>query len=843
MGKSQTLSTGSDFLSRLDLEEIAHADRGILLDYIRQINDGKNEWLRRAVLAGRDDILAKEILGYTIVPQAHGRMIAHQQKNRESLLIAYPGSGKALSLDTALPTPCGWTTMGDVAVGDVLFDERGLPCRVTFATDVLLDRECYEITFSDETKIVADADHLWLTEDQFARMEMDRPGSRLYSRPIVPLVRTTSEIAKTVLVYDKHNHIVRVTQPLVLPERRLPIAPYTLGAWLGDGHSDGCAITCVDEEILANIGADGYQLRRVNLSRAGDAPRYSIVGLTTALRGLGVLGHKHIPDIYLRASASQRRDLLAGLMDTDGYAAPDGREVEFCTIRKDLADQVFELAVSLGFKPRIGIGRAKLYEKDCGPKYRVLWQHRQPIFRLSRKASNQSNGKGQAGKAHRRYIIAVTPVPSVPVRCIQVDSPSHLYLCSRAMIPTHNTTATTVTRSIGMLLRNPNRTILLASKSQGNAEGMLSEIKGHFETNETLREIFGDMVGDSKWDTGAISVRGANPIRKEPSINTVGLGGAIASKHYDVIFADDLVDQENTMTPASRQKTWDWVHRMLDTRLNPPDPNDPEVGQKHFINTLFHWDDLPNRLKKILRPEQILIIPVVDNKGRYAWPSRHTSEWVTDKREKHGLINFGLQYLCTAEVMKGAVFQYDDCHQIPIEQYPKAKDLNFYMGIDLAISQQAKADKFAIVVIGRSPRHWEDIYVWAAWEGHLTFAQQTDLIIQWAKKYRPVRTAIEANAYQAAQYQTVRTRAPFMNLRPVTTLKNKITRAWRRAADFEATHVHFAMKRHTNIIDHLVLFKGDGTTPDDLFDAFDLAVSASESKTRRSQRAIEPGVI
>lgn len=405
------------------------------------------------------------------------------------------------------------------------------------------------------------------------------------------------------------------------------------------------------------------------------------------------------------------------------------------------------------------------------------------------------------------------------------------------------TTITTVTRAIGALLRNPDRTILISSKSQGNAEGMLAEIKGHFETNETLKEIFGDMVGDSKWDSSAITVRGANPVRKEPSINTVGLGGAIASKHYDIIFADDLVDQENTLTPASRQKTWDWVHRMLDTRLNPPDSKDPEVGQKHFINTLFHWDDLPNRLRKILRPEQVLIIPVVAPDGKLAWPQRHTREWIDDKREKHGLINFGLQFLCTAEVMKGAVFQYDDCHQISLDDYPKASDLTFFIGVDLAISQRPGADKFSIVVIGRDPRAWDDIYVWAAWEGHLTFPRQTEMIIEWTEKYKPLRVAIEANAYQDAQCQNVKTQHPGVNLVPVVTLKNKITRAWRRAALFEAGHVHFAYQRHNKIIDHLVLFKGDGSTPDDMFDAFDLAITASEVRGKRKSRADEPGVI
>ena len=80
------------------------------------------------------------------------------------IIAARPGVGKALALDTPLPTPTGWTTMGDVAVGDALLGADGQPTRVVAATDVMLDRPCYEVEFCDGTVIVADADHQWPTD-------------------------------------------------------------------------------------------------------------------------------------------------------------------------------------------------------------------------------------------------------------------------------------------------------------------------------------------------------------------------------------------------------------------------------------------------------------------------------------------------------------------------------------------------------------------------------------------------------------------------------------------------------------------------------------------------------
>jgi replicative DNA helicase len=79
------------------------------------------------------------------------------------IVAARPGVGKALALDTPLPTPTGWTTMGDVSVGDELLSADGQPTRVVAATDVMLGRPCYEVEFSDGTVIVADADHQWPT--------------------------------------------------------------------------------------------------------------------------------------------------------------------------------------------------------------------------------------------------------------------------------------------------------------------------------------------------------------------------------------------------------------------------------------------------------------------------------------------------------------------------------------------------------------------------------------------------------------------------------------------------------------------------------------------------------
>ncbi len=152
------------------------------------------------------------------------------------VVAARPGMGKALKLDTPLPTPTGWTTMGDVAVGDFLIGADGRPTRVVAATEVMLGRPCYEVEFSDGTVIVADAEHQWLTDTRASRKSAQAAAvgyNRTKNQRTFPAIRTTREIAETLrcpTVDRRLNHSVSNARPLHAPEatswsRRTPLAP------------------------------------------------------------------------------------------------------------------------------------------------------------------------------------------------------------------------------------------------------------------------------------------------------------------------------------------------------------------------------------------------------------------------------------------------------------------------------------------------------------------------------------------------------------------------------------------------------------------------------------------
>ena len=416
------------------------------------------------------------------------------------VVAARPAVGKALALDTPLATPTGWTTMGEVRLGDRLLGADGRPTTVLAATDVMTSRPCYEVEFADGSVLVADALHQWLTETR---------ADRRSSGQVLSAVRTTEQVLATLRctsnLDERLNHTVRNAAALDLPAAELPLTPYALGVWLGDGHSMGARYTSADPEIALHLESDGLRvIRRAGLNYALHLPEEPPIGARTCLvcgadfvplttqvrtcgrtcggrlrsvaaapsasptcpdcggpssglrrcagchahhgtvpgilRSLGVLGDKHIPRPYLRASESQRRALLAGLLDTDGTVTSGG-SVQFAVTSEQLAIDTYELVVSLGYKCGWRTKAVKGRSAASSRAYLLTFSTNDDVFRLERKRLvHKDRRSGRDAKIGRRYIVDVRPVPSVPVRCVEVDNTDHVYLAGRAMVPTHNST-------------------------------------------------------------------------------------------------------------------------------------------------------------------------------------------------------------------------------------------------------------------------------------------------------------------------------------------------------------------------------------------------------------------
>lgn len=415
-----------------------------------------------------EDLPVEDILDFVKKEDVYDWVVPGLLERQDRLILtASEGGGKALALDTLVPTPKGWTTMGALAVGQEVFAPDGTVTRIIAATEPMLDRPCYRMRFSDGAEIVADAGHLWLTETLLSREATARAAARgplkprgtaqAHKRKHFPSVVTTAHIAETLQARGGHtlNHSVQASAPLQYPAQELAVDPYVLGAWLGDGTSRSSQITCHsdDAEILDNIRAAGIPVRKLSARYSwaiGDGTGKGKRGTATfagLLRSLGVHGDKHIPSAYLHGSIGQRLALLQGLMDTDGTvgggAASSGRgngsaKCEFSVVNERLARDFHELVLGLGIKAVFRSGPATLNGRMVGTRYRIQFQTDLPVFRLRRKAERLAPLRTR--RANLRYIEAVDPIESVPVRCIQVARPDGMFVVGRECIPTHNST-------------------------------------------------------------------------------------------------------------------------------------------------------------------------------------------------------------------------------------------------------------------------------------------------------------------------------------------------------------------------------------------------------------------
>ena len=370
-------------------------------------------------------------------------------------MVVHRRGGKALDIETPIPMADGsWKKMGRLRDGDRVLDERGQPCNVVAAHPVTLGRPCYEVVFSDGATIICDEDHLWSTQSKLdrAKHKFTKKGPRgasiVTSRvhaPRKPSPKTTAEIRETLTYQGENNHSIDCCGPVEYPIAPLPIDPYVFGAWLGDGTSRAAHITSMDEEIVSEFQAyataKGLKMDPTTHQNAGRATTWKITGdrhynMVQTLNQMGVLNNKHIPKAYLAASKEQRIALLQGLMDTDG-STDDKSKCEITQKRRELADQIVQLLNSLGEKAVVR--RKVINSRDY---FRIGFRSAFNPFRLRRKADRWApHVRDEAAHSRRRFIVAVNPVPSRPVRCITVDSPNSLYLCGKQYIPTHNTVA------------------------------------------------------------------------------------------------------------------------------------------------------------------------------------------------------------------------------------------------------------------------------------------------------------------------------------------------------------------------------------------------------------------
>lgn len=564
--------------------------------------------------------------------------------------------GKALALDTRIPTPSGWTTMGELRVGDSVIGSGGTPTTVINATEVMRDHEVFEVEFSTGEVIVADADHQWFTLSKSERKH-GKPGT----------VRTTKEIASRVMVGAEFNHYVPHASPVELPERPLPLPPYVLGVWLGDGTCGQPHVTIGSKPdiILPRMEADGFALRRLHsapyrYSVGEKGNRYRPCALTSGLESLGVYREKSIPQEYLRASAAQRRALYDGLMDTDGHV--DARGHAEITFRdRPLIEGMRELVASLGYKP----GKVVYCPKVNA--YRLKWLERD---------------------VRPRAIVRVSPVPSVPVRCIEVDAPDHLFLVGDGFIPTHNShfgarwliQSTMNNEAKHKLAFAVAPTYRMARVLQRKMEEVLKADKRLWDRIKHTKQPIPTYEFPNGWVIEVHSSDDPDALRG-PTVEAVWYDEVAKGQEasFDILMPTLLAANGRflgTTTPRGKQN---WVYRRLYLKSCPPGhpDHDPDVYNPSYATVIGStWDNVDNLSEEA----------IVELEDQYGKDSA-----------------FGRQEISGEFVSyEGLVYTWDEANYLPMSRMPKLDEFSLLIGVlDFGYT-----DPTAAVVLGYKDGMW-----------------------------------------------------------------------------------------------------------------------------------------
>lgn len=661
--------------------------------------------------------------------------------------------GKAVDINEVVPTPAGWRRHGDIKPGDQVFGLDGKPTRVIARTRIFRKAECFRVTFDRGQSVTVSGDHLW-TVSVTSRRRIK--GNQREKNRLITV--DTRELRRHVAQYDTWSKkygtrpFISVAAPLEFPSVELPVRPYALGAWLGDGFTSAGAIACGHEDvgqICKILRADGHSVRRLDHGRCFsivlDGPPQGKSGAVRCLRGhrrtvgnvyrhgcrickaqniryrrsgappdrivyrslhiqlrdAGLLNNKHIPEIYQAASIPQRIALLQGLMDTDGTCDTRGT-ASFGVANQRLARDFCRLAIGLGLKPKLRMRRAR-YKGKPYRSWEVAFQAQGdfPVFRLPRKQKRAKNPTGE--RRHKHHVVSVKRVKSIPCSCLQVANTDGLYLIGEQCIPTHNSSIITTAGIIQEIIRNPEVTVCIFSQTRGLAQEFLAQIKNEFETNEDLKTVFYDVLyhtprsksedegRPAKWSLarGITVKRKGHP--KEATVEAHGLiDGQPTGRHFNKHYYDDIVTPDN-LTEEQLKKTTQRFE-MADN-----------LGTRHGVDkciagTRYHFADTYGVIVERGSVKARIYPATVDGTVNGQLVLISPSEWERIKRDQ-GLKTVSAQMLLNPLAGNEATFRSEWLS--PYEIIPRL--MNVYILVDPSKGSGERSDRTAIAVIGIDP--------------------------------------------------------------------------------------------------------------------------------------------
>lgn len=446
-----------------------------------------------------------------------------EEKSPRLMILMPPRHGKQVSDCTPVLTTTGWKKHGDLRPGDKVFHPSGAPV-VVLAVAEPLTQDC-EVEFTDGAKVLVHENHEW--------MVYDRSRSRYRVVETKYLERRKLWNGPVGARGGRATFLLPRTHALVMPDAELPVAPYVLGAWLGDGKSSSGQICwSANDDVVAQAINAHYPFTS-RWTHQTTRVEYAALPITPELRALGLLNNKHIPEQYLLSSIDQRLELLAGLIDTDGHVEPDTQRVRVATVSDRLAKDIEILVRSLGWRAnRYTQAPATSTSGIVGrqPVHYVSFTPDGPIpTRIPRKRIVGGSTQGSIG------IVAVRRVAQTTGRCIQVDSPDGLYLVGEYLTPTHNSEIASRNFPAWHLGQYPDHEFIACSYNLSLAMDFSRKVKG-IMSDPLYAPVFETRLDPNNQSTESWGIAG-----HRGGYVAAGIGGPITGKGAHCLPGSTLV--------------------------------------------------------------------------------------------------------------------------------------------------------------------------------------------------------------------------------------------------------------------------------------------------------------
>lgn len=567
---------------------------------------------------------------------------------------------------------------------------------------------------------------------------------------------------------------------------------WILGLMVGDGACTNGKITVASKESIDKLQECCNNLGLV-LKKISGKYNYSFKGVYSFMRKWGIEGKtswtKKLPNIFDQ-SLEFKKAFIGGYFSADGHFEKGGK-ASFTTVSRDLAFGISDLMKTIGVFSDI-----KYYKYSYSSFYRVNITDPTSINRLiklpifSKKNIGFSNQDGMYRTVPKEWREIAKPYQSRK-KGWRIDNNYHTsftkfrkfadeidmeWSCTDEVVwdeiksiekyegeaidfsikdthtflidglVTHNSTISTISFPLQLLLINPDIRILIDSETYDKSRAFMAEIRGHLESNERYRALFkvlhgvypDERKGVDKWGDTEINIAARRKKAKEPNLSCSGVGVTKVGMHYDVIMSDDLHSEKNVTTKEQIQQVID--HYKLNLSLLEP------TGFMTVIGTRWDYLDLYQYLIDNEKHRFCVYAQQAERQGgELLFPERLTAQFLKEQRMSQGSSIYSMQYQNLPIDDETATFKYSQMKKVD-ESFVKDMPINWFLMVDPAISQESTADDTAFVVAGFDLQR--NIYLRDIVYGKFMPSEIIDQIFYLYEKHHPKAVGIESVAFQ-----------------------------------------------------------------------------------------------